>query len=877
MNLSRKLSRHRTERPGPNQSLVMGILCLNLLSFSGCTNLAQARIPAEKEFTNSIGMKFVRIEPGAFMMGFEGPQLADEVITTREQFTNGDFDEHPKHKVKISKPFQIATCEVTNAQYELFDPDHRKQQVKFGASKGDDEAVTHVSWNQAVAFCKWLSKKEGLTYRLPTEAEWEYSCRAGTDTPYHTGNTLSKAIVEHASLAVGQTQPNAWGVYDMHGNVEEWCRDWYGPYDAGTQTDPVGIIDSDFKVTRGGSRGTALYYLRSANRLGTTSDDYHGLIGFRVVIGQPPKTKPLPLALKQLYQTNVRQQIPADIAKGPDPDKPYFKGPREFVKMPPGNRGPLFEKHAHFTSAVECPNGDLLALWHSCIGESGRELSVAVSRLRYGAEEWERASLFWDAPDRNDHGHTLWFDGKDTIYHFQGLATQIRDVAIAMRTSKDNGVTWSKPRIISNGHGPSRMPIESVIRTSQGDYALICDKGPTMLWISRDRGQSWYMAEGKIKGKHACFLQLNDGRLFALGRERNIDGMMPTSVSSDMGKTWTFYASEFQPVSWGQRSVLLRLKEGPIFFASFGKRMMVTSTAGKQHEISGLFGAASYDDGKTWPNKRLVTDDGPPRQIASLNGHLITMSPHNTESVGYLAVCQTPDGVIHLLTSRQHFAFNLKWLQTRPPEAPTRPPLPVARQLPVKRTLPTTLNAQALKDIGGGNSATMSVTSDNVLKIDTIGKGQNPMGLVDEDELKNINARTGLAIEFKTQILKTAENQRGLDLEIYDGACGRYALTIKENAVYWYEGLILGTASLIFDQFTIVADGLDNTDAMHTYRIAVRPDHVAQIYRDGKLIGVRNYEYRTPRDAYIKFGVGGGTKALVEYAARDLSGPSQPD
>ncbi|MBM4084607.1 MAG: formylglycine-generating enzyme family protein, partial [Planctomycetes bacterium] len=167
-------------------------------------------MPTGNELTNSIGMKFVRIEPGSFMMGQ----------------TDGDWDERPAHKVTLSRPFYMAATEVTNAQYELFDPKHRELRGKRGLSKADDEAVIFVSWHDAVRFCEWLSKKEGRPYRLPTEAEWEYACRAGTTTAYHTGDTLPAAYhkvqrfewnPQPVSLAVGQT-PNPWGLWDMNGN-----------------------------------------------------------------------------------------------------------------------------------------------------------------------------------------------------------------------------------------------------------------------------------------------------------------------------------------------------------------------------------------------------------------------------------------------------------------------------------------------------------------------------------------------------------------------------------------------------------------------------------------------------------------------------------
>ena len=863
----------------PSYMGVITVICM-VITFP---SLQATEMPTADKYTNCIGMKLVRIEPGRFKMGFGDNALADEVRTGNEQFPNGDFDEHPTHEVKITRPFYVGIYEVTNKQYELFDPKHKG--LRPNPSPGDNDAVINVNWYDAQAFCQWLSDKDGLPYRLPTEAEWEYAARGGTTTPYYTGEVLPKEFTEksRASLTVGQTKPNEWGLYDMHGSVEEWCYDWYGPYEAELQVDPIGRVTGDFRVTRGGSHSTPSYYLRSANRLGTVPEDKHGLIGFRVVMGNMPATKPLPEPPLAPYQTAVSQEIPPDVSQGPDPMRPYFHGPRKFIKMPTSDRGPLFARHNHFISVAECPNGDLLAIWHTCIGESGRELSVAASRLRFRREQWEQASLFWDAPDRNDHGHALWFDGKDKIYHFQGLATQARNVALVMRTSSDNGVTWSLPRLIAD-HGPSRMPVESVFRTKEGFYALSCDKGPNVLWVSRNQGLSWNKSEGSIRGKHAAAVQLTDGRLMALGREGNINGKMPISISGNMGKTWQYLPSDFQPVSWGQRPVLLRLKEGPLLFASFCKKMMITNTSGKQHVVSGLFTAVSLDEGKTWPYCRLVTDDGPGRQIETMDGDPITMDAHNTESVGYLSICQTANGLIHLLTSRQHFAFNLKWLMTAPPAAPPAPTPPKPRRLPAKRNLSNTYTARELlsEDIWGPQindakkSGTISRSSQGAMRINyEHGRGfyfrsEPTNGFVDVEQKK------GFTVEIKTQVLKSAPEQRGIDIELYDGAGCRYAFSITSTGIYWYEGLVLGSAILNFDQFTPVAEGLDNADTMHTYRIAVREDRVVQIYRDGKLLGVRPAEYRTPREAYFQFGAGPGLEALVEYIAYDLSGPSRP-
>ena len=165
--------------------------------------------------------RMVDIPAGTFWMGTDNPPMED-------------WDEAPRREVKVDA-FRMSATEITNAQYEAFDPTHKRGEQGF--STGDNEAVTMVSWEDAMAYCRWLSEQTGKHYRLPTEEEWEYACRAGTTTAYNTGDTFPESQwkvqrntrdKELVSLQVAQFEPNAWGLYDMHGNVEEWCHDNYG-------------------------------------------------------------------------------------------------------------------------------------------------------------------------------------------------------------------------------------------------------------------------------------------------------------------------------------------------------------------------------------------------------------------------------------------------------------------------------------------------------------------------------------------------------------------------------------------------------------------------------------------------------------------------
>jgi formylglycine-generating enzyme required for sulfatase activity len=661
---------------GPGCSLAALVLAVSGAVFA-------AEPPAGQLFTNTLGMEFVRIEPGTFSMGSE----------------NGHFDERPVHDVAISRAFYISKYEVTNALYDQFDAAHASLDHR-GFSRGGNEAVIFVSFDDANGFCAWLGGLEGLPYRLPTEAEWEYACRAGTTTAYHTGETLPSQYEKNpgekwepqpTDLTVGQSPANAWGLFDMHGNVEEWVYDWYGPYDGVSQADPVGRIGGDFRVTRGGSHSTTAYYLRSANRMGTLPGDKHWMIGFRVVLGEMPATEPLPQPPPQPYQLGVSQEVPPDVNVGPDPGVPYFAGPVPFVDVPPGSDGPLFDDHNHQPAICACPNGDLLAIWYSTMRESGRELAVAASRMPRASGAWQAASLFWDGPDRNDHGSALWNDGGGKIYHFNGLAEAATwgSLALVMRTSADNGASWSPARLVNPRHGRHHQVIAGPFRTLEGHIILACDADPassggSVIHLSTDEGLSWmdpafaapqpdFTAGGTgdwIAGIHAGVAQLADGRLLAFGRGNDIDGKMPLSVSDDLGENWTYWPSGFPPISGGQRLILLRLSEGPLLLVSFtgagssgGDGLVINDARGERQRVYGMFAALSHDDGRTWPVKKLVSPGGELQAYdgGGNTGWFVADDTH-AEPKGYLAATQSPDGVIHVISSAQHYRFNLAWL-----------------------------------------------------------------------------------------------------------------------------------------------------------------------------------------------------------------------
>lgn len=248
----------------------------------GCQTYAQS----PKTITNSIGMKLVLIPKGTFMMG---SPIEEE---------GADNDEE-QHQVTIGKDYYLGVTEVTQGQYEKVmgtNPSYFQKRV-IRKSDSSMYPVEQVSWEDAVEFCKKLSdlpeeKKAGRVYRLPTEAEWEYACRAGSKAAYSFGAN-SKTLGDYAWFGensggqihpVGEKKANAWGLYDMHGNVWEWCSDWYGVYPKGSVSDPSGPSEGSDRVDRGGSWINGAANCRSARRSGYDPSYRYNNYGFRVAL-----------------------------------------------------------------------------------------------------------------------------------------------------------------------------------------------------------------------------------------------------------------------------------------------------------------------------------------------------------------------------------------------------------------------------------------------------------------------------------------------------------------------------------------------------------------------------------------------------------------
>lgn len=298
---------------------------------------------------DSLGLAFVRVPAGEFRMGSDEPidALAAAYPGLERQRLEGLVDESPVHRVRITRAFEMSRHEVTVGQFRAFltrsghvpesvadgtggygwrpdyNPASTDRRDAFegrlpryswqdpGFAQTDDHPVTNVTWNDAVALARWLTRIEGRTYRLPTEAEWEYACRAGGTARYQhgndpvglsaVGNTFDRRSAVHwpawqdratpgddghaFTAPVGSYPANAFGLHDMHGNVWEWVSDWYDEdyYARSPQDDPAGPPDGNVKVRRGGSWHTWSLYARCSFRNWNSVQTRYPLVGIRLV------------------------------------------------------------------------------------------------------------------------------------------------------------------------------------------------------------------------------------------------------------------------------------------------------------------------------------------------------------------------------------------------------------------------------------------------------------------------------------------------------------------------------------------------------------------------------------------------------------------
>lgn len=256
---------------------------LGILMALALTQVAACSKPPAEWTEPTTGIELVRVPAGSYLMGSPVTEAGRE---TRER----------QHRVKISQPFYIGATEVTQRQWQRVTGEN----PSWFTACGLDCPVERVDWHQAQAFVARLTHLSGHPFRLPTEAEWEYACRAGTTTPFSTGPNLTTdqanydgagsyngappGLFRHSTTPVRTFPPNHLGLYDMHGNLWEWTQDWYCPYPPGESVDPQGKCSTAFKVIRGGSWYFDANSARCALRYTHRPQDSGFSIGFRVVL-----------------------------------------------------------------------------------------------------------------------------------------------------------------------------------------------------------------------------------------------------------------------------------------------------------------------------------------------------------------------------------------------------------------------------------------------------------------------------------------------------------------------------------------------------------------------------------------------------------------
>lgn len=634
----------------------------------------------------------VQVKPGSFAMGADSGALAKEVVdgfgvmSTRP--AHGDFDEVPAHKVTLSHGFGIGVSQVTAEEFRQFDPTYRLGRGRFvkavenepaGKGGGPDAAIGRnggnpavaefpayaagVSWNQAMAYCAWLTKKTGKPYRLPTEAEWEFVARGGA-----SGYVTPK----------GTDVANGFGVKNMGAGRPEWVMDWYGPYAAGAVVDPVGPESGYTKVVRGGGLdyrhakpgqvvpAEAPYFSRAANRasMAPAFAAWDGNIGFRVVQAEMPATKPW--AAKRLFFETAVKQTADRISEGPDPSKPWYHVHEMFPnlqgKSMPGvgwklGLTPGLGINYHNSAIQELPNGDMLAAYYNTPDkEDDPDQTVLVMRRRAGAEDWDMPEPWPYFADASNAAPVIWNDGgyksataswSGRTWFFWGFSRLIGAPPFAYMTSLDNGASWSQ---VSFPDFPERIgryvpqPINSIVRASDGTILMPTDStgrdadgngSISVVWGSHDDGKTWYDTGGRTAGRHTTLVIAKNGDLLGFGGKNSaIDGRMPLATSRDGGETWVKSKTDFDVLASGERPSMIRLKSGRLFFVAD-----YNPTVQKHIHKDGAYVALSDDDGKTWVKKRL---------------------PADVLTVGYTTATQGANGVIHVVTSKNNPNYEIE-------------------------------------------------------------------------------------------------------------------------------------------------------------------------------------------------------------------------
>ena len=376
------------------------------------------------EYENSLSMKFMLIPPGEFMMGSTEEEIDESLPPKPAKKFEGFFrSEAPRHRVRLTVPFFLAKTEVTVRQFKSFLTETSHQPADEGCLEGEDRwPIRKITWPESTGFLEWLSKREGLEYRLPTEAQWEFACRAGSQARWCFGNNEKQLIDfahfyasgaqtrERTPIEVGTKRPNGFGLHDMYGNVSEFCQDWYAAdyYEASAEVNPAGPTEGSLRVLRGGCYVVPIpLRLYSSHRWAVPGDEASAVRGFRAALSVESVQRKLkdrpPLAIAPFTAEQARQHQESWAKHLGVPVERTFDLPRgvelTFLLIPPGEfmmgsspeeqERSLKEAEADTTKRPPDTNPDL-------IPPEGPQHRVRISRPFY-LGKYEVTQAQWEA------------------------------------------------------------------------------------------------------------------------------------------------------------------------------------------------------------------------------------------------------------------------------------------------------------------------------------------------------------------------------------------------------------------------------------------------------------------------------------------------
>ena len=593
----------------PRHCLVLPLLCL--FTMAGCQH---AVVPAARqgaEETRPGAAQTVTL-PGGVSMGLRWIPAGTFQMGCIEGEQDGYANESPRHEVTLSRGYWMGICEVTQAQWRAVMGTTPWKGQKYVPDNPLHPAVC-VSWEDARAFTEKLSAATGRTFRLPTEAEWEHACRAGSNTRFPWGDDAAyeriddfawwrgTALVtsEKHARPVGTKKPNAWGLHDMCGNVFEWCQDWYGPYAEGEVADPSGPQTGTRRVDRGGSWMTIGGTCRSARRgyddPSLALDD----LGLRVVM-EPAKTVP-----EETLQAGAPKTTHVFVAGAEGVDT--YRIPSLLVA---GDGSLLLFCEARKVSIADASPTDMV-LRRSVDG--GRTWLPTQVLARGTGEE----ALMNPTPvlDRTD--------GRILLFCINANTGGENHNTLMLLSSADHGKTWSapdkaQPRI--TGYDDTFVPGAGVgIQMRNGrliipGYAGDFDNDTKAGFLSRvlysdDHGAHWTMGEPLPQFTDECqAVELQDGRLMLNARGDMGTGCRAVAVSRDGGRRWADFG-------WNRMLNECPCQASIARYSTCGEpggsRLLFANpdNTGEAYgvlERTRMTVRLSYDEGKTWPVKKLI-------------------------------------------------------------------------------------------------------------------------------------------------------------------------------------------------------------------------------------------------------------------------------